>query len=116
MLLSEKDWIKELKLGDKVIIASGGVYQRSYIATVDKITPSGRIICGDTTFNPDGWERGGRDNWNRKYLREATPEKIQDIGDKEIISQARSIAGRIYGGEQKITVEQAKVLIELFRY
>lgn len=74
--MDDKDFLKKLLTGDKVIVCiDRGFYSQNIIATVDKITPKGYIRVGDMLFDPDtGVARGGVD-----YLLEATPEAMQEI-------------------------------------
>lgn len=99
------DWIKDLKVGDKVIISN--VYA-TRIGVVEKITPAGNIKANRVLFNPNGRERGG-DIWACSHLRRATPEAIKKIEDQEIINKAIKLMRET----KNITVEQAKNIIFL---
>lgn len=49
-------WLASLKPGDEVAWTCG--YDRFWvIEKVTRMTPSGRIVVGSRTFNPNGWER-----------------------------------------------------------
>jgi hypothetical protein len=100
------DWIKDIKVGDKVIV-SHRFYEA--VAVVEKITPAGNIKAGNTIFQPSGIERGG-DKWNKAYLRKATPEQVERIVQKNIIAKAIKLMRET----SNITVEQAKNIIDLF--
>lgn len=99
------DWIKDLKVGDKVIIS---IRFSEQIAKVENITPAGNIKANGRIFKPNGIERSG-DVWERAYLREATPEKITEITHQNIIAKAM----RLMKETKSITVEQAKNIIFL---
>ena len=73
-----KEWIKNLKPGDTVIVESK---YRLAIKKVTKVTPTGRIVIGDSQYNPDGYLRG-TDMYNREYILEATPEQLEKTQNK----------------------------------
>lgn len=99
------EWIKNLKMGDTVVIANR--YGMS-LRKVAKITPTGRICVGSMTFNPDGVERGNS-SWTRSILREATPERIAEIKADEAIHKAYTLMRN----KTNISYEQAKKIIEI---
>ena len=65
-------WIGNLKKGDKIIIVNDGRQER--VDTIDRVTPSGRIVIGGQIFNVDGTERGAG-TWHWSNIREWTVEK-----------------------------------------
>ena len=77
----EKDkrqgWLKELKVGDEVFVASGrGAWDTSYtISVVEKITPTGKINVAGKQFSPQGHKREG---YHSTWLKELTPENKQE--------------------------------------
>lgn len=99
------DWIKNLKVGDKVIFS-----RRFFesVEKVEKITPAGNIKVRNCLFNPNGTERGG-DIWNKAYLYEATPDLIERIIQKNTIKKAKCLMK----ATTNITLEQAKGIIVL---
>lgn len=99
------EWIKNLKAGDMVIISNR--YGQS-LRKVDKITPAGFVRVNSFLFNQDGRERGGN-TWERSYLREATPELIQELREKETIKKAYNLMKN----KTNINLEQAKKIIEI---
>jgi hypothetical protein len=103
------EWIKALKAGDTVIMA--GRWGGKQVRTVDKVTPSGIIKIGGTSFSQHGFERGVSDvRWGtRHHLEEATPERLEDIRQKAVIDRAL-ILMRGTGG---ITYEQADAIINV---
>ncbi len=70
-----KGWFRELKGGDKVIIKG---YYNKIIATIDKITPTGRIKVNNDAFDHDGREIGAYD-WRPNYLLKWTQEEEDEI-------------------------------------
>lgn len=75
-------WIAELKEGDKVIIRSGSpLYWNSRtgrkVRTVTKVTPTGRINVGSSTFDQCGRLYG--QTWHTDRLEEYTEESLKTI-------------------------------------
>lgn len=99
------EFLKNLKAGDLVIVSS-----RTFeaIRKVEKITPSGLIKVNGTLYNKDGGERGG-DIWNRCYLIEATPERLQAVRERLTIQKAH----RLMQNAKIITLEQATEIIKI---
>lgn len=69
------------EVGQQVIVRSAG-YDR--LATIDRITPSGRVIVGNRQFTPSGTEYGRSQDWHPDTIREATPEAVLAITCREI--------------------------------
>ena len=79
MTNTDTAWIAALRPGDEVVIDHGRYGAHNYeVHKVDKVTPSGRIVIGDRTFNPNGWERGGH-QYHMLVIQEATPELRQRV-------------------------------------
>lgn len=72
-------WLRDLKVGDKVFIITR--YSK-YIKTVTKITPTGKIKIGESTYNSGG-RFATSDVWNTDFLSEWTQEK-EDEFKKEL--------------------------------
>ena len=68
----KEDWIKDLKVGDEVIVHSGGWYDNSHIEKVQKINKA-TINVGGTLYNVDsGFERTS--GWHISHITQCTPE------------------------------------------
>jgi hypothetical protein len=78
-------WLRALKVGDKVIVNTGGHYGKKYVKYVSKITPTGRIIVDATQYNERGWERTSNHFKHSKFLIEYTKEDEEEIIIKQII-------------------------------
>lgn len=100
-----RDFIKELKAGDIVVVCSR---TSRAVRKVEKITPSGLIKVNGILYNKNGCERGG-DTWSRYYLAEATPELINQIRIESTISKAYKLMRDATG----ITFEQATEIIKI---
>lgn len=69
-----KGWLKDLKAGDTVfVVRSKGILGSRNEATVEKITPTGRIKVGGVQFPPSGVFY--KDCWETRL--EATKEQEQ---------------------------------------
>ena len=98
-----------VKKGDKVIVKRRDY---EYIATVTRITPTGRITIDQSSysFNNDGSQRGG-DIWSRARLTEVTPEALQRIQDRRTVKKAVTLCRAVT--PNNIDIETAKKLIAL---
>ncbi len=73
----------EIKVGDELAFIhyiGGTTFHK-----VDKITPTGRIVCGDAVLNPDLSIRGS-DIWSNTLIKVATP----DLKEKERIRREKA--------------------------
>lgn len=104
-----------VKVGDKVLLSGGyGINKHEKIATVERITPTGRIkVSGSTSyFNKYGDEMRKSDSWALKYyLKIPTPEDFKRIEERDFIRRALRIVEKF---ELSMTLEQAKKIIEAF--
>jgi len=66
-----KGWLLDLEVGSKVI--EENVYNQR-IVTVDKITPTGRIVCGNSKFDASGRAMGSNYSYGSFYLAQYTDE------------------------------------------
>ena len=62
-------WLRNLKPSDNVFVHD------TDLRKVDRITPTGRIVVGNTTYDHKGYATIG---WKSEILREATEERIQN--------------------------------------
>lgn len=99
-------WLAGLIVGDAVIVAN---YYNESVGKVEKITPTGRITVGRTTYDADGREYGSSRGYHPYRLREATQDKIEDIRQKSIIANAM----RAMDSCKKVTYEQAVKILEI---
>jgi ABC-type enterochelin transport system substrate-binding protein len=96
-----------VKAGDTVIVS--GRWRKS-IETVEKITPTGLIKVGSSLYHPDGTERAG-DKWDRNQLLEATPERIQEVRNNELVQLALHEMRQ----PRTLTVDQARQILEILK-
>lgn len=103
------DWIKNLKVGDQVILcASRFRTQCERLTKVSRITKTGRIKIDNLTFLPDGTQWGGGSCYNSTYysLIEATPENIARL---EAIKNRKKILFNmieVVNGKRKLSDDQ----------
>lgn len=97
--MENKDWIKNLKVGDKVFVREySWAYSSWSKAKVEKITPKGFIRVKGVLYKPeDGFSRGEgsricdyNDETNKKQFRKFQEENFT----KRIISEFRTISYR----------------------
>ena len=104
-----------IKVGDKVIFKSSvyGSGEIEQIATVIKITPTGRIKIDldDHQFTKDGHVIGNKNSRRILLLSEASEEDIARIAQSKAIRRACQLCDRV--NTQNITYEQALKLIEI---
>ena len=82
--MSDNDWIKELKRGDKVYtyISQYGT-ERYNLTKVKKVTPKGFIRVENDDLFRDGVRR--TDDWTRYQLKKWTPELETKLNNKKIL-------------------------------
>ena len=97
------DWLEKLKVGDKVFVRSNSGIR---LATVQRITPTGRIVVNNTQFS-SGVNRSNM--WDIMTLDEATEEKIQQYKINVFIRKVYA-ALKI---NKSMNYEQAKQINEL---
>ena len=99
------DWIKNLKVGDLVIVSTR---YDEVLRKVDRITKAGNIGVGAWLFNSNGIERNG-DTWSKASLYEATPQKVNQIRERQIIKKAYNLMKNAH----EINIGQALKIIEI---
>lgn len=96
------EWLKNLKVGDKVFVRSN--FDKS-LATVQRITPSGRIVVNNTLYT-NGFNQSN--TRNVLSLEEATEEAVTEfVRVKFIRNVFKAVANKI------LTYEQAKHINEV---
>ena len=87
-MYNDKEWVKGLKVGDKVVV--GSTYRKS-ITAVTKITPKGFINTDSGhQFNADGSQRGG-DTWHRSYLQPLTDDILSEFKKDNLVGKCNNI-------------------------
>lgn len=88
--MQELDWIKDLKVGDEVIVISGGWGAREHIEKVENVNKTTVRVCG-LLFKFDGYERTS--SWNRAKIKQCTKEARERVGLNE---ERRKLANALY--------------------
>ncbi len=103
-----KDWIKELKPGDKVAVESHYYSTVSYrIATVKKITPTGKVrLEGDTTLYTSSG-RGDHDIVITSDIVQITDEIRMEIYRRNLLSKVKNIEFSV------LKIEQLKQILKI---
>lgn len=103
--MENKDWLNDLKVGDKVFIRYN--YDGSIgLSKVERITPTKQIIVNGMRFK-DG--RCAYSRYHANFLEEATPDKIRKYNEDNFVQEVAKNLRII-----KITYEQAKAIAEVF--
>lgn len=107
------DWIKNLKVGDKVVVHSWAwCYNKHRESTVTKITQTGRIrVKGyEEQFNQKGNAMGDYSSHLCNPEDEEVKRRVQMTKDEDfLISAEYEISQRI----KEMTVEQAEKILEI---
>lgn len=107
--------VLNVKVGDKLLYHYGFSCRTERIATVAKVTPTGRIRidCSNSQFDKYGNEMGNKDRWScRAYLSIPTEEDYKRINENYSKSKALWIVSKL--NEQNISYEQALKIIDVF--
>jgi len=100
-------WLRKLKVGDEVAIIS---HFREYsINRIAKITPTGRITVGNTTFDYNGSERNTGTYSISDSLREVTQEIRDAIRKYQLIYKLKKV------NWNTIPLETLETLIKLIK-
>jgi len=103
--MNEKEWIKNLKVGDEVIVVSRGCGGTERISKIDRITPKGFLSIGGDLFKLNGNLRG--QSW--KWLREPTKENKLKIQQRGTIRKCFQTMDKVVD----VTYEQAVKILEI---
>ena len=105
--------LKDLKVGDKVILETGGWCHLKSVGTVEKITQKGKgyiKVCGELyVINDDGTEASVKGD-NQSKLYPYTEEEGKRISEARYISSVKRKMNDFNG---KLTFEQAKQISEI---
>ena len=97
-----------VKVGDKVIVSGGWI--KDTLATVTKITPTGRIridVFNDIQFDKYGRQLGCHEKWgSRKYIAICTPEYEKQIKEAAIIKTVIAYMHQV----NEINIDQARAI------
>lgn len=101
--MSERqEWLDSLQVGDEVVVSSS---YRTYIAKIDRITPTRRFKIGNVTFKPTGTETG--QSWSLRSIWEATPERREEINRGCMIGKLTNVKWHT------CTTDQLKAIINI---
>lgn len=109
--MENKDWLNDLKVGDKVIVVTEHYGSRGYeIRQIDRITPTKQIVVDGRRFK--NGELPTSDIWSpvRVYLIQATEDEIARVNN---IKYKQSVFRKLRE-LKSITYEQARAIAEVF--
>lgn len=102
------EWIKNLKVGDKVVVKSyGWGYNEYKESVVSKITPTGRIRVNgyEAQFNQEGYAMGDYSSCLCNPKEDDTIRRVQLTKERKFLNSAEyEISQKI----KEMTVEQAQ--------
>ena len=106
--------LKDIKVGDKVILEVGGWWHSKSVETVEKITQKGYIkVRGELySVNDDGTKasvKGNSSSWLYPY----TEEEDKKIYEARYISSVKRKMADFNG---ELTIEQAKQIAEILKF
>lgn len=101
------DWVKNLKIGDKVVVERRGLHSLQRIDIVKNITPTGLINVSGTLYRADGSSRGN--DWTSEQLLECTKEVELEINKKKVIRKVLRDINEI----KSLTYEQAVEIMDI---
>ena len=99
------EWIKNLKVGDKVILTAQ--FKEPRIAEVEEITPKGFVKVYGMLFNKNGSQRTS--SWYTSHITECTEEREEELRQRAVIGNARDLMSRC----SFLSYEQAVKIIEI---
>lgn len=98
----------ELKVGDELLFTNMSTMS---IRKIDKITPSGRLVCGKTILNPNLSVRGHQDIWNIITVAPVTDKDREDIKDMKLRKKCMDEINDI--NWRGIKTDQLKRIVEI---
>ena len=107
--MTDNDWIKELKVGDKVFVGHRDYYE---VSVVEKITPTGFIKVNENLYNENGYLRGG-DVWTRTHLIRWSQEEEGKLRREKYIKAVLRKLTDLKDGD--ITYDQALLIMNILK-
>lgn len=109
--MENKDWLNDLKVGDKVIVVTEQYNSRGYeIRQIDRITPTGQVVVDGRRFKNGVLPKSDTWSLTRVYLIQATEDEIARVNNikykQRVLNKMRAV--------KSITYEQAKAIAEVF--
>jgi hypothetical protein len=77
------EWIQNLKAGDHVIVSNGGYGYVRTTGQVERVTNTLVVLSNGERYRRRDGRRAGSSSWSGAYLREATPEAMQEMLDAQ---------------------------------
>ena len=106
-----EDWLKNLKVGDKVIVSTNS--GRTSVQTITNITPVGNIKVGGILFTKYGSQRASN-RWGRAVLMEYTEDLAQQLLEAKVKSEARGWMRKYADGVGvTLSLQQAEQILEI---
>lgn len=97
--------LSEIKPGDKLFVQGG--YGKGHIETVERVTPTGRVITQSYQYELNGRRRGDT-GWRRSVARRATDDDLAGIFRSGLVHKCES-----FRGWEKMSAEDLKTAADL---
>ena len=99
----DNGWLKNLKMGDKVIVHHNGLGQHDEISVVEKVTPAGRVKVNGILFdNRMGFALG--EGYHRPHLGEPTEAAVKDCQRSHMLSYLSGFKWSVFNHEQLLKI------------
>lgn len=100
----------KVEVGEEVLYRPASFHKIEKIATVTRVTPTGRIKIdkSERTFNQYGRSMGDSGWGGNDYIYKLTPEKKKELMEKEVIHKCMA---RFDECKDNLTYEQAKKIL-----
>lgn len=109
---NSKNWLDQLKPGDKVAINRGSHFSPFYeILVVERITRTGQIVAGTHRFMPNG-KMMGRSSYYSCWLEPVTSKIIEAIEMRNITLRFQKLVDNINNSKITLTHHQYKKIVD----
>ena len=104
----------KVEVGEEVLYCPASFHKIEKIATVTRVTPTGRIKIdkSERTFNQYGRSMGDSGWRGNDYIYKLTPEKKKELMEKEVIYKCLA---RFEECKDNLSYEQAKKILEILK-
>lgn len=89
----DNEWLNNLKVGDEVVVSEGGIANRVFRSTVERLTKTLIFIKGGQKYRRRGGHSPG--TWDTGFLLEPTPENLEQVKESTLKIMRRSLARRL---------------------
>lgn len=110
----DKGWLQKIKVGDMVVIAGGNSWTPPSVVKVERLTKTQIVVVGsDIKYRRNNGRAIGGCAWSTTWVREATIEKIAEIGQAQAKRKAINYLGDM--SWSNLPLESLQVIVETVR-